>query len=411
MIKAIHLLMVTMLLLPAGSPAKWKDRQGNILPDTDAMKSEGDFGAQLLLIDDEKRFFKRWNTPSKVVDVDTVSEIPRGAPLITPVIFSGCSANESGNCMVSGDFKVLRPNGSSYADLPDVEIWQNKPPPVNGMLELGMGFAKIVIEPDDPDGTYEVVATVTDHVSETSLRLTTTFSVTAEETAEATDQAADEKPHRLSQWLTYYYKNPHTDQDIEKIKEIFEIGMFTTANSGPLVMFLAEFFRQNEKRLALWEKRLHQIPQQDDYYLLHALWQANLPATLNIVEQWPDKNALQAVESYMKEPPIQLGTIDIDSPATLDMLWASFFASGSRDYVERIISVLDRPTEGGDKQTRLNNILLVGAAKWSLSSNAVQHEQVFDICQGFTQSDNLAIRQSITEVLAQAKKIEAQQKQ
>ncbi len=229
-----------------------------------------------------------------------------------------------------------------------------------------------------------------------------------QEQAKPIDQPAEEPPHRLSQWLTYYYKPPHTDSDIEYIKEIFQIGLFNASNSTPLTMFLAEFFRQNETRIPGWEKQLHQIPQAQDHLLLRALWQANSEASLKVLARWPDKNREKTIQTIKQTPPIDLETLSIISPEMLDMLWATFFASGNPRYVERIIGVLDLPTDSDQKQARINNLLLVGAAKWSLSSNAVQHDLVHQTCERFANNDNPVISRAITEILERAKVIKAQ---
>ncbi len=398
------------LLLPALCYAKWNDMQGHPVEDTAWMKSSGDFGAQLLLIGDEKEFFKRWQTPSAVVKFDTVSEIGRGEALITPVIFSGCQADASGKCNVSGDVKILRPDGTVYADMPQVEIWQNKPAPPDGMLELGVGYAKVIIEPSDPTGTYTVEIRVTDHIQKSSFVLTRTFSVSAERAVKAHPQPGADAAEKLSKWLTYYYMTPHSDRDIENIKAMFQSGFFDKPDSvAPLVMFLAEFFRQNKDRIPGWEKGLHEIPQNVELYLLQALWQANTPNALKALENWPGAKARKTIETIRQIPALDLKTVPIDYPAMLDMLWATFMASGDPEYVERIISVLALPTDSNEKDSRINAILLVGAAKWSLSSNALQHELVYKTCQKFTDSSNQNIRNAISEVMDNANEIKAKQ--
>ena len=226
--------------------------------------------------------------------------------------------------------------------------------------------------------------------------------------AKPVDQPAEETPHRLGQWLTYYYKTPHSDQDIENIREIFQIGLFNASNSTPMTMFLAEFFRQNGGRITSWEKQLHQIPQTEDQILLRSLWQANTAETLKVLAHWPVTKTGKIIENLKQTPPIDLKTTNVDSPEILDMLWATFFASGNPFYVERIIGVLDLPTDTGQKQSRISNMLLVGAAKWSLSSNAVQHELVHETCVRFTNSDNPLISKAIAEILERAKAIKAQ---
>ncbi|MFH1622212.1 MAG: hypothetical protein ABIA97_03730 [Candidatus Omnitrophota bacterium] len=62
-----------------------------------------------------------------------------------------------------------------------------------------------------------------------------------------------------------------------------------------------------------------------------------------------------------------------NSPKDLDYLWAEFLATGKAEPIKKIISVL------GLSDDNAKNILLIGAAQWSLVSNAKQHSKVYEI--------------------------------
>ncbi len=66
----------------------------------------------------------------------------------------------------------------------------------------------------------------------------------------------------------------------------------------------------------------------------------------------------------------------IISPQALDMLWATFFATGDERVVRRIISVLQL-----SKDNKSAEALIGTSALWSLKSNAKQHEKVMAICK------------------------------
>lgn len=63
-----------------------------------------------------------------------------------------------------------------------------------------------------------------------------------------------------------------------------------------------------------------------------------------------------------------------NSPEHLDYLWSEFIATGSEAPVKKIIGVLGYPDTG-------MNMVLIGAAEWSLTSNARHHEKVYSIIQ------------------------------
>lgn len=407
-----QILVFLLLMLPAISNAAWKDMQGNKLEDTEWMKSSEEFGAQLLLIGDEKEFFKRWSTPSKVVNFTTIDKLYKGESLIAPIIFNGCYENSEGKCNVTVDYQVLQPNGKIYADVPTMEIWTNKPAPAEGMLELGVGYLKLVIEPEDLIGTYTVNATVTDHIKDASFTLVKQFNVSKNERFQ---KQVDKKQdlavqQKLSQWFTYYYRTPHSDEDLENIKLMFKEGFFNKRSAvAPMIMFLAELFRQNETKLDDWKNTLTEVPDNQIYIILQAFWESNTPKSRAILNEWSSAKMKDSILKIQSNPPIDLKTIQINSPLILDMSWATFMASGDLQYVERIIQVLSYSNESEKKDERINNSILVGAAKWSLSSNAVQHELVYKKCQEFADSKDPNIKEAINEILTKVDEYKAQQ--
>jgi hypothetical protein len=173
-----RVLLFIFVLLSAPAFAGWIDREGNALPDTEFRKSNGDFGAQLVLTDKEEQTFRKWNTPSSVVDIATTNRIQVNRFLTAVIIFSGCGADNAGNCNLVVRFKILQPNGSVYADLPTQEAWVNKPAPPNRSLQMSVGYIRVRIEPHEPIGRYTMLAEVMDKNTGKTLNLTQYFDAT-----------------------------------------------------------------------------------------------------------------------------------------------------------------------------------------------------------------------------------------
>lgn len=167
--------LAALLLVPIISFAGWKDKAGEALPDTDFRKSIGEFGVQLIFVGNEKELFEKWAIPSRTVDVSTVDSVRINEAINAFVLFSGCKVDEAGNCNVSMRFRVLKPDGSLYAGTPPMEVWHDKPAPIDGELELSVQYLKIVIEPTDPLGEYQVQAQIRDNNSEKVLQLSRPF--------------------------------------------------------------------------------------------------------------------------------------------------------------------------------------------------------------------------------------------
>jgi hypothetical protein len=168
--------LIFLLLLPAIASADWIDRQGESVPDSDNRKTIGTFSAQLLLIGDEQQLFKYWETPSEIVNVKTIDSVWVNETINAVVLFGGCKASWRRSCNVTMRFRVTQPDGKVYADVPPIEVWNNKAPPPGKSQELGVQYLKVRIEPKDQLGRYVVHAQVRDNNAGTVLHLQSPFS-------------------------------------------------------------------------------------------------------------------------------------------------------------------------------------------------------------------------------------------
>ncbi len=55
-----HTCIILTLLISANTNAAWIDKQGNLIPDSDNIKSVGDLIAQLVVTDKEAEVLKNW---------------------------------------------------------------------------------------------------------------------------------------------------------------------------------------------------------------------------------------------------------------------------------------------------------------------------------------------------------------
>lgn len=152
----------------------WKDREGNLVPDTASQKSSGKFGASLILVDDEAKFLEAWETPSETVSIDTVSKIERNKILTAVVIFSGCELNSVGGCDIEGGFEVIQPNGETYAQIEPSRVWPPTASPPEGSLVMSQSYLRLRVEPHEPLGNYVIRASLYDLVAGQELLLEAT---------------------------------------------------------------------------------------------------------------------------------------------------------------------------------------------------------------------------------------------
>ena len=176
--RAFRLAMAAVLLLAATGAAtagQWF-RDGQRLPDQPWSKSEGDFGAMIVLSDEPEEFLARWSRPTPGVSIRATGSVRRGVPLAPFILFIGCREGTGGVCSASFDLEVLRPDGTPFFRADRLELWRGKPALPAGALGLSIGYAEIELGPDDPLGRYLVRANVRDDHAGITLPLEQTFN-------------------------------------------------------------------------------------------------------------------------------------------------------------------------------------------------------------------------------------------
>ncbi len=392
------------LLSSSYAESQWRDRQGNTVKKAKSMNDRNGFGVNMVSVN-EKNFFKAWNVPSKTVRINEIEKIHKGGALIFPIIFGGCKVNKDEQCNIRGDFLIVAPDGSIYTDVKNMLIFHGKPQPNYG-LNVSGNYIKVVIERKDLLGEYHVKAQITDTIQKIHLNVEKSFKVVddnisikekkkkPEESTKPTKEDID-----ASRWMTYAYKHGFKD-DKDKILFMLHSRLFTDNKSSLVIMaiFMSERFKQYDTYLVQEKNKFLDLKDNNALeVLLFALKQADTK-NANIlydalIKKVKDTNLLHYIQNLK---PLHLLELEIKKPVTIDMLWASFMATGKKEYVEKIIGILAREEKG------VSNILLIGSAKWSLSSNIQQHEKVFDICKNFKTKDK-NIKKRLKEILQHSK--------
>jgi hypothetical protein len=136
-------------------------------------RSDGEFGALLIVTDEIESFLEAWSKPPAAgyaPSIKPAERARRGGVVTAVVLFSGCAAAEDGNCRCDADLTVLLPDGSVYGEHRGVPVWDSAPPPGHN-LQLSNGRLKFRIEDHDPLGTYRIQALVRDLVAKRSVLL------------------------------------------------------------------------------------------------------------------------------------------------------------------------------------------------------------------------------------------------
>lgn len=180
--------------------------------------------------------------------------------------------------------------------------------------------------------------------------------------------------------ITFYYRNPQPDKLVSALKVTLADTQFLSdeMHLAPLVHFIAA------------------VAAEDELFL----------ARLNTLKEGYSGTQREVLERMIQDSG-SFSSVSPNSPASLDFLWAEFLATGNVEPVRKIISVLGLEESQNKKQfseKELNTLLLVGAAEWSLRSNAEQHRKVFQVLSEELAKAGGIKKQRLEKIMQQIKK-------
>lgn len=169
-------LALLVALLPLAAQSGWIDPSGKPIPDSDNMRSAGDFGIQIVLTANEGQFRQTWNSSTPPPKLTTTNTVRLGETVSALLIFHGCAPNVGGVCDVVSDFILEGPDGSKMT-AGGGPVWSGKPMQQR-LLQLGQASMTVGFDKTDPVGDYKVTATVKDKVFGRVLSVTARLKVT-----------------------------------------------------------------------------------------------------------------------------------------------------------------------------------------------------------------------------------------
>jgi hypothetical protein len=157
------LVLFLALSLPLIAQSAWIDSSGKPVPDTESMRSAGNFGVQVLLTPDDKQFRQTWNSTKGTPKLSSTNFVRLGSSVAAVLIFHGCSPNTAGVCDVVSEFLLKSPDGAK-TPAGGGPVW-TAAPLQGGLLQLGQASVTVGFDKTDPVGDYKVIANVKDKVS------------------------------------------------------------------------------------------------------------------------------------------------------------------------------------------------------------------------------------------------------
>jgi hypothetical protein len=194
--------------------------------------------------------------------------------------------------------------------------------------------------------------------------------------------AADEQPFATDRdyvdWVNFYYTAPDPQRIISAFLYYADSSVFKKDKSSriPMAHFYAELLRREPFRSRqLYDVLLARGSDKARMLSLHVFWLTGDDTGRELMgaagKVWTGRHFQNFLRRYGPATPRRALDEPVDAPATLDVLWSIFFATGDEQAVLKIIDVARRGEDGVGAE-----VLLGGTAEWSLINNAQQHLRV-----------------------------------
>jgi hypothetical protein len=206
-----------------------------------------------------------------------------------------------------------------------------------------------------------------------------------------------DKRQRLGTWMAHYYEHPEPEALAGWMREVSASGSLEKVSARyPVMIFVSELASQNPGRVAGWCDGLVDLPAAHRVAFAWSFRNAGAPGSERCLRDLP-ADAEAKLRDLKVFSPLQRAPV---TPGDLDLLWAVFVATGDERPVHMIVDVLSRPLPERGQPGSVEALLMNGAAKWSLASNARQHARVRRILEQRRSEASASLRQVLDELLA-----------
>jgi len=190
-----------------------------------------------------------------------------------------------------------------------------------------------------------------------------------------------DSPKALGEWITFYYQHPEPQRIVDAVLSASRLGLLRGKTTAPPMFgFLAGWFSENNDATDTVFEKLVDLPSEDLAALIAGLWYSEAPASMTVLAKYAPRMPSQRklIADRLAARSHGIAGIALEEGAwVLDALWGNFSATGKEAPVVRIMAALPWSTLKQSDRRRLPG----EAARWSLTSNAVQHPRVLAICR------------------------------
>lgn len=335
------------------------------------------------LSDDFSLQDKWYNIPSESVpSIRDVKEIYKYQIFYVNLFLGGFQVDSRNIPHVSYSVSKLTPNGEFSILYDSINAISYEVPNAN-MFLLSNSVLGISFENNALLGEYIISGTITDNLSKEKINFEKKI-----ELIEFIEKEAITNDSLFGEWMQNYFQNPKPEYAISNYLN-FLSSMKNTEHESMMNSFFIELFKTNS---FLLDNLLSQFNDQSKIiqkeilkvYAYTNYEDSDFLKTLN-------RKQRKTVNSLQKKQNPYIIEI-VNRPEHLDMLWAKFFACGSFEPIQKIVSSFSNSSYLGslEKLGAVNDTsqinenswkeLVFKAALWSVNSNMKSYTLVRDYC-------------------------------
>jgi len=225
------------------------------------------------------------------------------------------------------------------------------------------------------------------------------------------DAPAFEDVESFAEWSSDYYASPTPERLPRAVEYLFKSDLFEDDPGlyWPMASFFGGCYANNQDAAA--DAVDHALASDDPYlqtFVISSLWQANTDHCRDEIvragERLSQPRMTGLVERLLNTPPL-LADEDITlQDYHLDMLWGRFQATGEAAPVHRVIDAI------GGFDHNDGRLVVAGAARWSLGSQARDHALVYKVvAERAKTEENETIRKELDIILSEIDAEQAEQ--
>jgi hypothetical protein len=231
-------------------------------------------------------------------------------------------------------------------------------------------------------------------------------SLQAQQAATAKKQPPFATPESILGFINGYRNKPEPDKLPLAVQRMSALGVFKDLETnGVYIGFMAGVLGANAGKAEALVTKMFPLPPEDQVAVIRAIAYSGLPDWQGVMRKFSERMPARAVmmDRYFTGKLPTLAKLELDSgPAPLDTLWGYYFATGSPEPVQRIISIVGWAKD----QNNVERLTIGSMAKWTLAKNALSDKELLDILKASLRYETKETAAVVREVIEAAETFE-----